>query len=110
MITATLPMAADKSSGKTRRVGLEISQTKQPATTVHRAPMRINVEAYYNEADGTLEVCYDGEASGEVFLYRDNSLIGYDSEINTSFQILESGNYKIEIVAECWIACGYIQI
>ena len=77
---------------------------------MHRAPMRINIEAYYNEVDGTLDICYDGEAVGEVFLYLDDTIVGYDSEINTSFPISSSDLYKIEIISETWVATGYIQL
>lgn len=112
MIAVTLPVFAQgsTSSSSTRRVGLEVRQTQEPATKVHRAPMRINLEAYYNEENGTLDICYNGEAIGEVFLYLNENIIGYDSDINTSFQISESGLYRIEIVGETWIAQGYIQI
>lgn len=77
---------------------------------MHRAPMLVDIEAYYNEEEGTLEICYDGEATGETFLYLNGNVVGYDSEINTSFQISSSGLYKIEIISENWIATGYIQL
>lgn len=98
------------SSSSTRRVGLAVRQTQETATTVHRAPMRINIEAYYNEESGTLDICYNGEATGETFLYLNDNIIGYDSEINASFQISAPGLYRIEIIGETWIAQGYIQI
>ena len=112
MIAVTLPVFAQEStsSSSTRRVGLEVRQTQETATTVHRAPMRINIEAFYNEGSGTLDICYNGEAIGEVFLYLNDKIIGYDSELNTSFQISTPGLYRIEIIGETWIAQGYIQI
>lgn len=112
MIAVTLPVFAQEStsSSSTRRVGLEVRQTQETATTVHRAPMRINIEAFYNEGSGTLDICYNGEAIGEVFLYLNDNIIGYDSELNTSFQISTPGLYRIEIIGETWIAQGYIQI
>ena len=55
-------------------------------------------------------ILYDGDATGEVFLYLNNNIIEYDSEINTSFQISIPGLYKIEIIGETWIAQGYIQL
>ncbi|MDE5882858.1 MAG: hypothetical protein K2H60_14145 [Muribaculaceae bacterium] len=112
MIAVALPVIAQDSSShsSTRRVSIEVSQTKGTTTPVHRAPMRINIEAYYNEQNGVLDICYDGEAIGETFLYLNNTIIGYDSEINTSFQILTPGLYKIEVIGETWIAQGYIQI
>lgn len=108
MMAVTLPVIAQESS--TRRVGLEVRQTKETTTTVHRMPMHIEITAYYNVEEGTLEVCYDGEAIGETFLYLNGNLIGYDSEINTTFLIPGNGDYKIEIITSDWIALGYLQI
>lgn len=112
MMAVTLPVIAQEStsSSSTRRVGLEVTQTYGHPTTAHRAPMRINIEAYYNEENGTLDICYNGEAVGEVFLYLNDNIIGYDSELNTSFQISIPGLYRIEIIGETWIAQGYIQL
>lgn len=112
MMAVTLPIIAQESSSSssTRRVGLEVTQTYGRPTTAHRAPMRINIEAYYNEGNGTLDICYDGEADGEVYLYINDTIVGYDSELNTSFQISTPGLYRIEIISETWIAQGYIQL
>ena len=77
---------------------------------MHRAPIRVNIEAYYNEENGTLEICYDGEATGEAFLYLNDNIVGYSSEINTTFQIEEPGIYRIEILGESWIAEGSLQV
>lgn len=112
MIAVTLPVFAQEStsSSSTRRVGLEIRQTQEKATRVHRMPMHIEIAAYYNAEEGTFEVCYDGEAIGETFLYLNGNLIGYDSEINTSFPIPGNGNYEIEIITSDWIALGSLQI
>lgn len=112
MMAVTLPVIAQEStnSSSTRRVGLEVTQTYGHPTTAHRAPMRINIEAYYNEENGTLDICYNGEAVGEVFLYLNDNIIGYDSELNTSFQISIPGLYRIEIIGETWIAQGYIRL
>lgn len=114
MMAVTLPVIAQESSSSssssTRRVGLEVTQTYGHPTTAHRAPMRINIEAYYNEEDGTLDICYDGEAAGEVILYHNDNIIGYDCNLNTSFQLSVSGLYKIEIISETWVATGYLKI
>lgn len=111
MMTITLPgLAQESTSNSTRRVGLEVTQTYGRPTTAHRSPIRINIEAYYNEENSTLDICYEGEAIGEVFLYMNNTIVGYDSELNTSFQISPSGLYRIEIIGETWIAQGYIQL
>ena len=57
-----------------------------------------------------MEICYDGETLGETFLYLNGNVAGYDSEINTSFQISSPGLYKIEVISESWIAVGYIEL
>ncbi len=112
MVAITLPSIAQGSTGNSssKRVKLEIRQTKETPTHMHRAPMFIDIEAYYNEEEGTLEICYDGEATGETFLYLNGNAVGYDSEINTSFQISSPGLYRIEVISESWIATGYLQL
>ncbi len=57
-----------------------------------------------------MEICYDGEAAGEVFLYLNNNIIRYNSEINSTFPISDPGLYTIEIVGETWTAIGYLQL
>lgn len=79
-------------------------------TSVDRAPMYIDLEAFYDSESQTINVCYDGEIEGEVYLYLNENVVGYDSEINTSFQISSPGLYKIEVISESWIATGYIQL
>lgn len=112
LIVFAQPIIAQGSPGdsSTQRVSLEIHQTKENSSQVHRAPLRIHVEAYYNIQSAILNICYDGEALGETYLYLGNNVIGYDSEINSSFQISTPGLYKIEIVGDSWIATGYIEI
>ena len=113
MIAVTLPVFAKESTSNDSsniRVGLEVRQTQEKATKVHRAPLRISIEVYYNEQNGSMDIYYDGEALGETFLYLNDNIIDYNSEINTSFLISEPGLYRIEIVGETWIAQGYIQI
>lgn len=107
-----LPAVAQNSStsSSTRRVGLEVRKTQGTSTTVHRAPERINIEANYNVENHTLEICYEGVTLGETHLFLNSYLIGYDSQINTSFQIQTPGLYKIEIITDNWIAIGYLQL
>lgn len=112
MFAVTLPVFAQESTDSSyiKRVELEVRQTQEPATPMHRAPMRINIEAYYSKASGTLDICYDGEVIGETFLYLDGNIIGYNSELNSSFQIYTPGLYKIAFIGDYWIATGYIQL
>ena len=114
MVAITLPSIAQSQApsgnSSNKRVKLEIRQTKQTPTHMHRAPMLVDIEAYYNDEEGTMEICYDGETLGETFLYLNGNVAGYDSEINTSFQISSPGLYKIEVISESWIAVGYIEL
>lgn len=77
----------------------------------NRAPMRINVKAFYDSNSRKIKVFYNGEAEGEVFLYLNEDIIGYDSQINTSLTLPSTpGLYKIEIIGETWMAQGYLQL
>lgn len=112
LITSTLPLVAEDNSNEppSQPVELDIKRTNEPAPKTQRIPARVNIQAYYNGEEGTLEVYYDGEADGEVFVYLNNNIIGYDSELNTSFSISVPGLYKIEIVSESWTAIGFLQL
>lgn len=82
----------------------------QPNPTIHRAPMRVCVEAWYDILSETITIIYDGDASGEVLLYRDGALLETSSDINTTFAVSESGFYTIEIITEGWTAIGNLEI
>lgn len=112
MLAVVFPAIAQNPSNTSsnRRVGLEIRPKKDPVTSIHRTPMYIDLEAFYDSESQTVSVCYDGESEGEVYLYLSENVVGYDPEINTSFQITSPGFYKIEIISESWIATGYLQI
>lgn len=108
-----LPMIAQESNGKStsRPITLEThTKDDQPHNPIHRAPMRICVEAWYDAASSILSIIYDGEAEGEVALYRDGQLINVSSEINTTFMIPGSGFYSVEINTEVWTATGEFEI
>ena len=112
LITSTLPLVAEDNSNEppSQPVEFEVHKKQDTSTPAHRIPARINIQAYYNVEEGTLEVYYDGEAVGETFLYLNGNIIGYDTEINTSFPIATPGRYKIEIVSDSWIAIGFLQL
>lgn len=77
----------------------------------HRSAMRILIEAWYIAESNTIEISYDGEDDGEVFLFLDDAIIGYETNINTTIQLpLATGQYQIVIVGENWEATGYIQL
>lgn len=99
------------STSSSQSILLEISQLNNDNTGRHRTPMRINIEAWYNTETNSIDILYDGEAEGEVFLYLNGAVVEYDSKINTSLEIpSNSGFYKIEIIGNCWTASGSIQL
>lgn len=94
-------------------VGLHFKQKTTTDPTVHRAPARlsVDVDVYYNTENNTIEIEYDGEEEGEVFIFMDDNLVGYDSHINTCIQLpLISGQYIIEIIGETWIGQGEVVV
>lgn len=87
-------------------ISMEFHSLKIP-DKVHRAPMHIDIEAYYNADSNSIVVC--GSASAEVNLYLDGCLIDHNDEINTSFMLPEtSGTYMIEVLGGSWTATGYL--
>lgn len=91
-------------------IDLELNRRdNDPKPAVHRVPIHLNIEAFYDSESHTIEILNNGNSEGETFLYLDDIVIDYNSEINTTFQIPKSGLYKIEIVTENWEAFGYIK-
>lgn len=113
MLMAAFQAMAQESKTNTSSqcIKLEITQYGTHKTGVHRAPMHVSIEAFYNAENNSIDISYDGEADGEVFLYLNGNLLDYNPDVNTSFalpQIL--GLYQIEIICETWSAEGYIQL
>lgn len=77
---------------------------------VHRVPMYINIEAWYDSEGQVINISYDGDADGEVLLYLNGNIVDISSEINTTFRIQSPGLYQIEIITENWTAEGSIQL
>lgn len=113
MMFALNAMAEEsKTSKSSQSIMLEIAQYNDNESSGRfRAPMRIGIEAWYNAESNTIDITYDGEAEGEVFLYFNEDIVEYDSKINTSLHLPSShGLFTIEIISEAWIAQGYIQL
>lgn len=108
MLSFTLQGYSQESDSSTP-IKLEHTQYDRPSER-HRAPMRLNIDAYYDAENNMISIHYDGNASGEVYLHCDEIQVGYSPEINTSFLIEQPGLYRIEIVGEGWIATGSILI
>lgn len=117
IILATLSVAfqmnAQESNNSSSKnpVGLEVHQNNNNSShSVHRTPVRINIEVFYDSESHTIEILNNGNSEGETFLYLNDNLIEYVAEINTSFYISASGQYKIEIVTDNWTAIGYLSL
>lgn len=112
LMTISLTSIAQGSTPETTKpIIMDIhTQDNCPNPKPHRAPSRIAVEAYFDSETNTIVVSNEGCSSGEVLLYCEGELIGYSSEINTTFVIEGSGFYTIEIHGEGWIAEGSIII
>ena len=108
-----LPSLAEDSKGNSNPKPITLES--QPIDTkldptIHRAPMQINIEAWYEAALGTISINYAGETEGEVNLYCNGELVATSPDINSTFMLAESGFYTIEILTESWIATGTIEI
>lgn len=101
-----------KTSKSSQSIMLEIAQYNDNESFGRfRAPMRIGIEAWYNAESNSIDILYDGEADGGVFIYFNDTIIEYDSKINTTLHIPSlSGLFTIEIVSEHWVAKGYLQL
>lgn len=114
IIGITIPTIASAESNKSLSytIGMEVhSNQNNSSTTVHRSSMNIAIDVIYYPETNTIEISYNGDFNGEVYLYKDNDIIEWGNEINTSFQLPSAyGLYRIEIITDNWIALGYIQL
>ena len=112
LMACFLPSLAEDSKGNqsTQSVGLEFHNISNNSTVIHRAPMHINIEAWYDAALGTISINYAGETEGEVNLYCNGELVATSGDINATFMVAESGLYTVEILTDSWIATGTIEI
>lgn len=77
----------------------------------HRAPMRVNLEAYYYAETNLIVISYDGEATGEVTVYHNGEIVASDTELNTVLSIGGTpGLYTIEITTDSWTAVGSFEL
>lgn len=84
MMVFVLPIIADGSNNKSNNepITLILHPTlPEPHPIVHRSPMRICIDANYDVCTKTVTIQYDGEATGEVLLYKDGELVDNSSEI-----------------------------
>lgn len=104
-------LAQDKNSAPSQTVGLHFILKTPAPSNVHRAPVNININTSYNAENNSIDISYVGEDDGEIFIYMNDDIVGYSSELNTSIQLPSStGHYRLEIVSETWIAQGHLQL
>ena len=79
--------------------------------SLDRAPMHITIDVWFDTDTNTFTVSYDGEATGEVTVYRNGEIVASDTEINTVLTVDGTpGLYTIEIVTESWTATGSLEL
>lgn len=112
MMAIALPSIANESDSNNASKGIFLEYSQYSETSGrHRAPMHINIEAYYNPSAQTIEVVGDEYIGAEVFLYdAEGPLVDYSSSINTVFSVSAPGSYRILIQSPNWYAEGEIQI
>lgn len=82
-------------------------------TTVHRSPMRIPIDVYYDDELRQIEISGFVDMDVQILLYDENgNTITYSSTINTILDIPDGyyGVLSIRIECEDWIAIGNITI
>lgn len=100
-----------KTNASSQCIKLEITQYGVHKTGVHRTPMHVSIEAFYDAESNSINISYDGENDGEVFVFMGENLVGYESTINTIIQLpYDSGQFRFEISGETWIAQGFISL
>ena len=113
ILTSYCPMIGDDTNGdnSSNNVHLSIGATNDKNTNKHRAPMRVNLEAYYYAETNLIVISYDGEATGEVTVYHDGEIVASDTELNTVLTIDGTpGLYTIEITTDSWTAVGSFEL
>lgn len=102
--------AQDNPPSESTGIDLDVDG-KSETTKTHRAPLHLNLHAWYNQQENTIEIeCLDNY-EGEVFLIRDGVTIDYSPMINTSFNLPEyNGLYTIIIESETWTARGSVSL
>lgn len=82
-------------------------------TTVHRSPMRIPINVYYDDELRQIEISGSVDIDVQIFLCDENgNIIAYSSITNTTLDIPEDYNGRLSISIECdnWVATGCITI
>lgn len=110
IILVLLIAMAHNVQAERRDVLMETYHKNQTEKKVNRAPMRINIDVFYDSDTHIIEVVGDESIEAEVFLKADGILEDYSSTLNTVFTVSTSGLYVIIIQGDDWYAEGEIEI
>jgi hypothetical protein len=87
-------------------VSLEFHK-KANSTKVHRTPLHIPIDVFYDDVDHTLIVSSDEDLECEVYLYNSNySVVDYSSCGDTIFTINMTGTYTVQVNGDDWYVIG----
>lgn len=82
----------------------------QKNSGVHRSPMHLSFEVFYDTETHIVEVYGDEAMDAEVFIYNaSGDIVNYSSSLNTELTIPASGIYTLQIESEGWYAVGVIE-
>lgn len=114
MMTLNVMTSAQTAGDGTNKTPIRIEPSKngesEDGKGILRAPLYINLEAYYEAESGTITIFYEGQTEGEAYLYLNGNVVDYSGEINTTFDVTLPGLYEIEIITGSWTAYGSIEI
>lgn len=110
IIAIAFPSVAQSPKGNSQEsVKLEYNRADNGNKPI-RAPMRINIEVFYDTETHIVEVYGDEAMDAEVFIYNaSGDIVDYSSSLNTELTIPASGIYTIQIESEGWYALGVIE-
>lgn len=94
--------AADPEPSTAKQTVKVKTQYKKDTSGFNRAPLVLDIEVTYDENLHYLSLYTDSDVDAEVYLYKDNVIVGYAPEINCTFDVYEYGEYVIVIDSEAW--------
>lgn len=110
MIVAASNALAETHDTSSQSIILECTSHNENSGRL-RSPLYQNIVACYNSERSSVDISYQGEAEGEVYIFLNEILLGYDSNINTSIPIPPNpGTYSILIIGSNWEAHGQFQL
>lgn len=110
LIVLSLFAATFSVMAETQQAFINIHRKKDTdGPKVHRTPMRIPIEVWYDTVSGTVEVSCSAEIDAQVILYdATGNIVGFSQFVNTELNLSGSGTYTIFIESDEWYAEGTI--